>query len=92
MNTKQEITISLSKCGSNQYSITQTLSPFDNETTKKTEEKMEPYVINESGDSSTRAIGNLSAQKMRLPRKVKTRESKVLKLLDENKFFRGDAL
>ena len=53
---------------------------------------METHAINESGDSSTRAIGNLSAQKMRLPRKVKTRESKVLKLLDENKFFRGDAL
>ena len=53
---------------------------------------MENYTYDESGDSSTRAVGKLSAQKMRLPRKVKTRESKVKKLLEDHKFFKSDVL
>lgn len=83
----------MSKCGSNHYSITQEApSPLQHELTKNREEKVETQTYDESGDSSTRAVGKLSAQKMRLPRKVKTRESKVKKLLEDHKFFKNDIL
>ena len=82
---KQEITISLSKCGSNHYSINQPLSPQIEQTCVKAEIK--PSLILESDESSTKAIGKISAQKKVLKRTAKSNVEKLKKLIEDNKLI-----